>query len=205
MDAHRGALTRYAALAAAATLVVVCLVVAPWLTVAALALATASLWLYRWRAARRPSTSRFETVWRIGTSAVMVLATTFVAIQFIPYGRSHENPASVAEPQWDTPRTRELAVRACFDCHSNETEWPWYATFAPASWMVTVDVEDGREALNFSEFDSPRPAAEHAAGAVAEGSMPPWTYRLFNSSARLTDVEKEELIAGLRATFTAER
>lgn len=53
-----------------------------------------------------------------------VFLALVVLIQFIPYGRTHINPSVVQEPNWDSPRTRELTVRACFDCHSNETVWP---------------------------------------------------------------------------------
>ena len=54
------------------------------------------------------------------------LIGAFLLIQVIPYGRDHSNAPVTAEPAWNSPRTRELAVAACFDCHSNETEWPWY-------------------------------------------------------------------------------
>ncbi len=50
------------------------------------------------------------------------LVGVFLVIQFIPYGHAHDNPPVLAEPAWDSPTTRELAQRACFDCHSNETE-----------------------------------------------------------------------------------
>jgi hypothetical protein len=63
-----------------------------------------------------------------------------VLIQLVPFGRDHTNPVVTAEPRWDSPVTRELADRACFDCHSNETEWPWYAGVAPVSWLVYRDV-----------------------------------------------------------------
>jgi mono/diheme cytochrome c family protein len=176
-------------------------VVAPWPTVIVLLIATASLWLYRWRAARRPSQTSGERAWRIVTSALMVVGFTFSAIQFVPYGRSQENPPVVAEPQWDSERTRELAQRACFDCHSNETVWPWYATYAPVSWMITAEVEEGRDVLNFSEFDRPWPTAGKAASTVEDGSMPPASYRWMHDEAQLTSDERAELAAGLRATF----
>jgi hypothetical protein len=57
---------------------------------------------------------------------VLGLVAVFVVAQVVPYGRAHENPAVVAEPQWSSPHVRELAERACFDCHSNESRWPWY-------------------------------------------------------------------------------
>jgi hypothetical protein len=74
-----------------------------------------------------------------------------VLIQFVPYGHDHTNPPVMQEPQWDTMQTRPLAKRACFDCHSNETVWPWYSNIAPASWLIYRDVAEGREHFNFSE------------------------------------------------------
>ena len=79
-----------------------------------------------------------------------------LAIQLVPYGRGHRNPALRSEPPWDSPATRELARQACFDCHSNETQWPAYASIAPASWLVQHDVDEGRAALNFSEWQRPQ-------------------------------------------------
>src|SRR5512144_2449203 len=109
----------------------------------------------------------------VGLAAI---AAGFLLLQLVPYGRAHSNPPTIAEPKWDSPRTRELAVRACFDCHSNETRWPWYTHVAPSSWLVQSDVDDGRKHLNFSEFDRPQRHATGAAAELAEGEMPPWFY-----------------------------
>jgi hypothetical protein len=76
--------------------------------------------------------------------SVIGLVVLFGLIQLIPYGHNHTNPSVVAEPQWDTPQTRELTARACYDCHSNATVWRWYSSIAPASWLIQHDVEDGR-------------------------------------------------------------
>ena len=70
-------------------------------------------------------------------------------------------------------QTRALAQRACFDCHSNETKWPWYSTIAPVSWLVQRDVEEGRRGLNFSEWGRPHKEANEAASSVEKGEMPP--------------------------------
>ena len=64
--------------------------------------------------------------------AGLALFGCFLAIQLVPYGRDHVNPSTVSEPTWDSPATRALAKQACFDCHSNETEWPTYARVAPS-------------------------------------------------------------------------
>jgi mono/diheme cytochrome c family protein len=129
----------------------------------------------------------------------------FVAIQFVPYGRAHENPPVTAEPAWDTPRTEELVRGACYDCHSNETVWPWYAHVAPSSWLLQRDVEEGRETMNFSEWTFDAEGAAAVAGAieevVREGEMPLRPYRLLHAEARLSEAEKDELIAGVRASL----
>ena len=80
----------------------------------------------------------------------IVTATVAGGIQLVPYGRDHANPAVVADAPWPDAATRELAVDACYACHSNETDWPWYSNVAPMSWLVQRDVEDGRDELNFS-------------------------------------------------------
>lgn len=121
-------------------------------------------------------------------------------IQLVPYGRAHSNPPVVAEPAWSSPETRALAVRACFDCHSNETRWPWYAQVAPISWSVQRHVDAGRSVLNFSEWNRPQREADEASEVVAEGEMPPAHYRLFHPEARLTGAEREVLMKGLAAT-----
>lgn len=123
-----------------------------------------------------------------------------VAAQVVPYDRDHDNPPVTAEPAWDTSATRELARRACFDCHSNETRWPWYSNIAPLSWLIQRDVEEGREELNWSEWD-PDSEGDESAETVIEGSMPPGTYSLLHPEARLSDQEIDALVAGLVATF----
>jgi hypothetical protein len=134
---------------------------------------------------------------------VLSLLGAFVLIQFIPYGRDHSAPPVTAEPAWDSAETRALAQAACFDCHSNETEWPWYTSVAPMSWLTQHDVDEGRATLNFSEWDRPQPGADEMGEVLAEGEMPPWYYALLHSGARLSDQERQRLIDGLRATFQA--
>jgi hypothetical protein len=91
-------------------------------------------------------------------------------------------------------------VRACFDCHSNETRWPWYSQVAPPSWFVQRDVEVGRRVLDFSEWDRTYEEAGESARTVLEGEMPPATYLLLHPSARLSPEEKQSLANGLAAT-----
>lgn len=127
-----------------------------------------------------------------------------LVIQLVPYGRDHRNPPTTMNVQWDSPRTGDLARRACYDCHSNDTRWPWYAAVAPVSWRIQAHVAEGREKLNFSTFDRPQEEAHESAETVEKGEMPPWDYLLAHPEARLSAAEKQELIAGLTATLGSE-
>jgi hypothetical protein len=96
---------------------------------------------------------------------------------------------------------KDLLRGACYDCHSNETQWPWYSNLAPASWLVHHEVEDGRQRLNFSDW------AEYAADAetavqkltqisqlVASQDMAPWYYRLLRPRGRLSAAQREGVV-----------
>lgn len=141
----------------------------------------------------------------IGLGGVVGL---FLVMQLVPYGRDHSNPAVLAEPRWDSPATRELAVRACFDCHSNQTKWPWYAHVAPFSWVTQRHVTVGRSVMNFSEWNAEwtnaYPLAEQVGSQVLRTEMPPRSYRLLHPEAELTTAEKLKLARGLHATLGLE-
>ena len=140
---------------------------------------------------------RFRTIIKWAALGFVVV---LVAIQFVPYGRDHSNPAGGRQIAWDSPRTEQLMTDACMDCHSNLTKWPWYSNVAPISWLVQKDVEDGREALNLSTGEV---EVDEMIEAIREGSMPPWQYKPTHPGARLSDQEKQDLIRGLEATFGA--
>jgi mono/diheme cytochrome c family protein len=135
---------------------------------------------------------------------LIVLSTGLVAfllIQLVPYRVT--NPPVRQEPNWDSTRTRTLAVAACYDCHSNETRTAWFEDIAPLSWWITNHVKEGRDALNFSEWGSRQGEPDDAAETVSEGSMPPDYYTWFgmHGAAKLTRAERKELAAGLRKTL----
>jgi hypothetical protein len=134
---------------------------------------------------------------------VIIGIVLFVLIQFIPYGKNHTNPPVVSSPNWDSAQTQQLAKRACFDCHSNETVWPWYSNIAPVSWLVFRDVVEGRSRMNFSDWQSGWPIETgELAEVINEGEMPPTQYLLMHPSAKLTAAEKEQLVTGLTNTLT---
>lgn len=141
----------------------------------------------------------FKTLVRWGFMSIVPIV---LVVQLLPYGRDHTNPPGGVEPQWDTPQTRELAVRACFDCHSNETTWPWYSSVAPVSWLVQLDVDRGRRHLNLSEWDKAQRGGREAAETVQRGQMPPSYYVLMHPAAGLSTAEKQSLLQGLQATLS---
>ena len=125
---------------------------------------------------------------KIGLGAVVVLG----GIQAIRFERT--NPpitADIGAPADVAPVLR----RACYDCHSNETVWPWYSHVAPVSWLLHRDVVEGRRHLNFSEWDRV-PVAKRArrfqevGEQVKEGEMPPRFYLPMHRTARLSDADK---------------
>jgi cytochrome c551/c552 len=125
----------------------------------------------------------------------------FGLIQLVPYGRNHTNPPVVQEIQWDSSETRALAERACLDCHSNQTVWPWYSNIAPASWLLAMDTSEARDHMNFSDWGSRPRSAEEIARQLERGSMPPSRYLALHPEARLSDAEIAKLIAGFRASI----
>ena len=134
---------------------------------------------------------------RIALLSVAGFVGLLLLMQLVPYGRDHNNPSG-RKIAWDSPRTEELMRGACMDCHSNETEWPWYSNVAPISWLVEHDVKDGRSALNLSTGQAD---LEEMISSIEEGEMPPWQYKPAHPKSRLSDQEKQDLIRGLRATF----
>ncbi len=129
----------------------------------------------------------------IGVLAVVA----FGVIQLIPVDRSNP-PGETDIPT--SPDVKAILKRACYDCHSNETVWPWYSRVAPVSWLVVWDVRKGREELNFSTWN--RYGAEERAKKVKEsreevedGEMPPWFYVAVHPQARLSTEDRGVLDA----------
>ncbi|MBK5232775.1 MAG: heme-binding domain-containing protein [Thermoleophilia bacterium] len=132
------------------------------------------------------------------------LFAVFLLIQLVPYGRDHANPPVTASPKFQGAGTKALFSTSCGDCHSNLTEWKWYSNVAPVSWLVQSDVDEGRETMNFSEWDKPQPAVDELVEQITEGEMPPGKYTILHSNAKLTDAEKKALVAGLIATYASD-
>jgi hypothetical protein len=135
---------------------------------------------------------------------IIAVATGIIllGIQFIPYGKDHINPKVVSEPKWDSPKTRELFMKACADCHSNESKYPIYSNVAPISWLVEHDIQEGRSKFNISMWGSQtKNEGEDAAEEIVHGEMPMSIYVLMHKEADLSKEEKQVLIDGLEKTF----
>lgn len=132
--------------------------------------------------------------WFVGVLLVLV-----IILQLVPVPRS--NPTVTQEVKWDTPQTRALAKRACFDCHSNETVYPWYANIAPVSFILAKHIRDGRESLNFSEWDRPNTDFEEVEEVIEKDQMPLWDYLMMHPEAKFSSTEKEQFLDGMHATF----
>ena len=94
------------------------------------------------------------------------------------------------------PPVDTILRRACYDCHSNQTVWPWYSQIAPLSWLLANDVKEGRRELNFSKwstYDAKKRAKKltEIAKEVGEGEMPPWYYVLVHSDAKLAGTDRD--------------
>ena len=128
------------------------------------------------------------------------MAVLLVLIQLIPADRT--NPPVESEVFASDP-VKQILRKACFDCHSHETEWPWYSRVAPVSWWMADHVEHGREDLNFSrwplfDFEAQKHLLGEIEEEVSEGEMPLWSYKLGHPEARLTEEERETLLAWAR-------
>ena len=133
---------------------------------------------------------------RIGIAVVIIL----VGLQLIPVNRT--NPAITREVKWNAPATRALAQRACYDCHSNETTWPWYGYVAPVSLFLANHIDEGRGRLNFSAWDQPNTELDEVIESINENKMPLWDFLLMHPEATLANAEKAPLVAGFQATFS---
>lgn len=132
--------------------------------------------------------------------AGIAIVVLFVLLQLIPIDRT--NPPVTQAVQWDSTETQALAQRACLDCHSNETNWPWYSYIAPISFRVADHVEEGRQKLNFSEWDRRNESLHEIVESIEEGQMPLSDYLLMHPEAKLTAAERQALLDGLQATLT---
>jgi len=125
----------------------------------------------------------------------------FLLIQLIPFGHNRTNPSVVSEPNWSSPEARALVKEHCFQCHSNETNWTWYANIAPGSWLIAYDVIAGRNAFNFSDWKNRPGELDEMVGAIQEGEMPPVQYWIFHPNSKMDAQQKQDLTKALESSL----
>jgi hypothetical protein len=126
---------------------------------------------------------------------LIAVAVALVGSQFIPVDR--DNPPVESDIP-TSPQVKAILRRACYDCHSNETVWPWYSRIAPVSWLIANDVREGRGELNFSTWNRYSTQQQvkklrESWEKVAEGEMPPWFYLAVHRDVRLSAEDRARL------------
>jgi hypothetical protein len=144
---------------------------------------------------------------RLRTVFVVVLGLALVASQFVRFPRTNP-PVSgdLAAPA----NVTEIIRRACYDCHSNETRWPWYSQIAPASWLASRHVTEARARLNFSVWTDyvydPGTEAhklDEIEKLIKNEAMPPWYYCIIHPQARLTDGQRAIVLSWIEREQSA--
>lgn len=144
--------------------------------------------------------ANLRTMLRPRSIALAVVAVLLI-IQFKPVKR--DNPP-IQNEVGASPEIMAILERACYDCHSNETEWPWYSHVAPISWFVAGHVAEAREHLNFSEWpafdmEEQQHLFEEMEEEVEDEEMPLKSYLMLHREARLTPDDREVLLRWIRA------
>ncbi|MCJ7933139.1 MAG: heme-binding domain-containing protein [Chryseobacterium sp.] len=137
---------------------------------------------------------------------LIVILVAFIMIQFFPIDKTNPPPT----PGMDFLKIKEtpdhvakIIRTSCYDCHSNETKYPWYSNISPASWFVKNHINEGRKHLNFSTFAVYEPKRqlhklEEAIEMVQKKEMPLESYYLGHQNAKLTDEQRTELVRYLK-------
>jgi hypothetical protein len=131
------------------------------------------------------------------TYTLAAILIVFLLVQLIPVNR--ENPEFDVEYDFDAPdNVKEIVVNSCYDCHSNQTDWPFYSMVAPVSWFVVSDVNDARKKVNFSEWllqpeEKQQKIKEEMIEEIEDGEMPLPKYLIMHPLAELSDEQMQVL------------
>ena len=145
---------------------------------------------------------KLNPVWMAAALASGILVASLVPGPYSTVNRVGSRGAGFLQSAQLDPGAVATLRRACGNCHSNQTEWPWYSRVAPASWLLRKDVSEGRKFLNFSVWaeygmEGQGQLLALAARDLKQGSMPPRRYSALHTEARLSAQEHSDLIAAL--------
>jgi hypothetical protein len=148
--------------------------------------------------------SRLSRKVLIGVAAlgIGVIALQVFPIQLLAHDLGRYDQPVTNQISWNSADVERLVRQACYDCHSNETRYPFYASIAPISWLINSDVNEGRRALNFSTQSASQIDPEELAETVLEGEMPPAIYLPLHPEANLTADERQTLVQGFYASLS---
>lgn len=132
---------------------------------------------------------------------VLALIVIFIGIQFIPknYNESSEVLTTDFMTIFDVPKNIETQLKvSCYDCHSNNTHYPWYNKIQPVAWFMEGHIDEGKEELNFSEFGGyskrrQKSKVKSIMSQIRDNEMPLWNYTLIHRDAKLSEKDKELL------------
>ncbi|MDO9039090.1 MAG: heme-binding domain-containing protein [Lutibacter sp.] len=134
--------------------------------------------------------------------AILLLLIAVVGIQFMPTNRNQSN--IVLESDFTNTFTvpnnvQNLLKNSCYDCHSNNTDYPWYHKIQPVGWLLENHIKEGKKELNFNEFGTyskrrQKSKLKSIINQIDEDEMPLWSYTLIHKDAKLSDFDKELLI-----------
>ncbi len=135
--------------------------------------------------------------------ALAVLAAAFIVMQFIrpePNAGVTDSPDAIHNLYTVPGDVQRILNNSCYDCHTNATDYPWYAAVQPAGWLLDSHIRDGKKHLNFSEFGTYRlrlqsHKLEEVERVLEEDEMPLPSYLLIHWGARLSPEQKSRLIA----------
>ena len=146
---------------------------------------------------------------RIIKWGIVAVIAIFAALQLVQPSRT--NPPVKTDFLKATAAPPDVAAMfraACYDCHSDETRWPWYSYVAPMSWQIADDVNSGRRHVNLSEWPEDKPDAarkkiEDMSDEIDDGDMPMKKYTLIHKDARLTQQQRDTLTQWLNGQASA--
>ncbi len=133
---------------------------------------------------------------------VSIVVLIVIAIQFIQPAHNKSEQASTEDfmKVFSVPENIQAVLgSACYDCHSNNTVYPWYSNIQPGAWFMSRHITEGKKLLNFSEFGmlSKRRQAsklKEISNQIKDNQMPPWSYEMMHKKARLTTEQKKIVI-----------
>ena len=133
---------------------------------------------------------------------LLAILIVFIVIQFIQPARNKNGQVIATDISkiYSLPQSVQATLKtACYDCHSNNTNYPWYTNIQPVGWMMARHIKEGKEELNLSEFGSYSERRQLSKlrsieNSIKDGSMPISSYTIIHKNARLTKEEKAQLI-----------